>query len=186
MSLALLLFLHIGGGTASLFAGTGAIAFRKGSRRHAYAGNLFVASMVLLAGSGVILAIKKSQPGNVVGGVLTLYLVSTGWLTARRGLRTDVWDWSALTAAAGIIALAGTYAVQALRSPTGEAHGYGPGPYIFLGIIATLEQSATLEFSCAAAWRVRGDCHVICGGCASRCSSLRPRCFLRAHTFFRL
>ena len=35
----------------------------------------FVASMVLLAGSGVILAVAKSQPGNVFGGTLTLYLL---------------------------------------------------------------------------------------------------------------
>lgn len=134
-----LLFLHICGGIAGLFSGAAAIVFRKGSRRHAYAGNVFVVSMVVLAGSGVILAVMKSQPGNVVGGMLTLYLVATAWLTARRregGI--DFWNWVSLAAGAGVTAFASTYGIEALRSPTGEVHGYSPGPYFFLGTVALI------------------------------------------------
>jgi hypothetical protein len=139
MSFSPLLALHVVGGTASLFAGAAAIIFRKGSTRHAYAGNIFVASMVLLAGSGVILALEKSQPGNVFGGMVTLYLVATSWLTARRRRNgSRIWDWAALALATGIAGFGAAYASEALRSPTGESHGYGPGPYIFLGSIAAL------------------------------------------------
>ena len=113
--------------------------FRKGSRRHALAGNAFVLSMTVLAGSGVILAVMKSQPGNVVGGMLTLYLVATAWLTARRRERgVDFWNWASLTAGAGVTAFAATYGIEALRSPTGEVHGYSPGPYFFLGTVALI------------------------------------------------
>jgi uncharacterized membrane protein len=139
MSASPLLLAHIVGGIASLFAGAAAIVLRKGSRRHAYAGNIFVVSMVLLAGSGVILAIEKSQPGNVFGGALTLYLVATSWLTARsRGRVSRLWDWLALAVSVGIAGFGATYATEALRSATGEAHGYGPGPFIFLGSIAAI------------------------------------------------
>jgi hypothetical protein len=139
MSVSPLLFLHICGGTVAIFSGAAAIIFRKVSPRHVYAGNIFVASMVLLAGTGVILALMKSQAGNVVGGTLTLYLVATSWMTARRReRRTDFWDWIALAAGLGVAAFASTYGIAALRNPTGEAHGYPPGPYFFLGSIAAL------------------------------------------------
>ncbi len=134
-----LLFLHICGGVVAVFAGTAAILFRKGSPRHLYAGNIFVASMVLLAGSGVILAVAKSQPGNVFGGTLTLYLVATSWLTARsRGKGSKLWNSIALAVATGIAGFGAVYGIEALRSATGEAHGYGPGPFFFLGSIAAI------------------------------------------------
>ncbi|MGA8038185.1 MAG: hypothetical protein WA823_08770 [Candidatus Acidiferrales bacterium] len=137
MSVSPLLFLHICGGIAGLISGAAAIVFRKGSRRHAYAGSIFVAAMVVLAGSGVILAVLKSQPGNVLGGTLTLYLVATAWLTARRRDRgIDFWNWASLAAGVGVTAFAATYGMEAFRSPTGEVHGYPPGPYFFLGTIA--------------------------------------------------
>ena len=62
------LFVHICSGICGLFSGAAAVALRKGSRRHALAGNIFVVSMMSLAATGVYLALLKGQPGNVLGG----------------------------------------------------------------------------------------------------------------------
>ena len=72
-----ILLLHMCGGIVGLLSGTAAISFRKGSRRHRMAGNVFVVSMLCMAIAGVYLAFMKSQAGNVLSGVFTFYLVST-------------------------------------------------------------------------------------------------------------
>jgi hypothetical protein len=79
-----ILLFHICAGTLGLLSGAVAIFFRKGSPRHALAGKVFVISMLSMAASGAFMAVLKSQPGNVVGGTFTFYLVATAWLTARR------------------------------------------------------------------------------------------------------
>src|ERR1700745_43272 len=92
-----LLALHISAGIVSLLSGTGAMVFRKGSRPHAQAGDVFVVSMLTMAACAVWLAILKRQPGNVIGGVFTFYLVTTAWMTARRrDGSTSLFDWAAL------------------------------------------------------------------------------------------
>ena len=83
MRLPLLIF-HILAGTVGLLSGTFAIAVRKGSRLHRASGNLFTVAMLTLASSALCLAIMKSQHGNVVGSILTFYMISTAWLAGRR------------------------------------------------------------------------------------------------------
>jgi len=83
MRLPLLVF-HIGAGGLAMFAGAAAVSFRKGSRWHGRAGNLFVAAMLCMAAAASCLAYMKHQPNNVFGGILTIYLVTTAWATARR------------------------------------------------------------------------------------------------------
>jgi len=58
-----MLFLHICGGTLGLIAGAAAMIFRKGSRGHRLAGDVFVISMLTLGGTGAYMAMMKSQPG---------------------------------------------------------------------------------------------------------------------------
>jgi len=77
-----LLLLHIIAGTLGMLSGF-AVFLHKGSRQHGVAGNVFVISMLSLSASGLYLAVMKSQPGNVLGGTLTFYLVATAWITAR-------------------------------------------------------------------------------------------------------
>ncbi|WP_157467733.1 hypothetical protein [Edaphobacter aggregans] len=62
-----------------MLSGFAAVSFRKGSRRHRAAGNVFVLSMLSLSVSGVYLAIARHEPGNIIGGALTFYLVATAW-----------------------------------------------------------------------------------------------------------
>jgi hypothetical protein len=89
-----LLVFHVSAGVLAMFAGAAAISFRKGSRWHATAGNVFVVSMLVMATFASCLAYMKHQPNNVFGGMLTIYLVATAWATARRrDGETGVLDW---------------------------------------------------------------------------------------------
>jgi uncharacterized membrane protein len=134
-----ILLFHIFAGTLGCLSGFVAIFLRKGSRRHALAGDVFVVSMLSLATSGVYLAIMKSQPGNIMGGTLTFYLVATAWMTARRrDGRTGIFDWGAFLMALTIAAAIVTFGIGAATSPTGLKYGYPVGPYVFLGSVAVL------------------------------------------------
>jgi hypothetical protein len=89
-----LLVFHVSAGVLAMFAGAAAISFRKGSRWHATAGNVFVVSMLVMATFASCLAYMKHQPNNVFGGMLTIYMVATAWATARRrDGETGVLDW---------------------------------------------------------------------------------------------
>jgi hypothetical protein len=136
-----ILVFHICGGLVGLLSGAAAASFRKGSRRHALSGNVFVVSMLSMAAAGVLLAIMKSQPGNILGGTLTLYLVATAWLTAKRSDRDaaiGLFDLGALSVVLGITAVEMTWGVQAAMSPTGLKFDYPPGPFFFMGSLAAL------------------------------------------------
>src|SRR5215510_7619607 len=91
-----ILVIHICAGNVGLLSGAAALSFRKGSQRHRLAGNLFFISMLTLASTAAYL-------GNVFGGVITFYLVTTGWLTARRREgETTIFDWGALLVALAV------------------------------------------------------------------------------------
>jgi uncharacterized membrane protein len=150
-----LLLLHICAGTLGFLAGAVAVVFRKGSRRHGLAGNVFVISMLTMSASGVYLALVKSNPGTALGGVLTFYLVATAWATARRrdndtGIFAwreplGILDWGAFAAALALGAVIVTYAVEALNSPTGKVHGYPAGLYFYLGFVTLLAASGDVK-----------------------------------------
>ena len=92
-----ILLVHICAGILGLFSGTAALSFRKGSPGHVLAGKLFVASMLTMAVGAVYLGIVKHQTSNIGGGIITFYLIGTGWLTARRREgETSRMDWVAL------------------------------------------------------------------------------------------
>lgn len=134
-----ILDLHIVSGTLGMLSGFVAVFLRKGSQRHGIAGNVFVISMMSLSLTGTYLALMKWQPGNIIGGTLTFYLVMTAWLTARRKTpQTGLLDWGALAIIASLTAAELTWGTQAAMSPTGLKYGYPPGPYFFMGSVAAL------------------------------------------------
>jgi hypothetical protein len=134
-----ILFLHIGAGTLGMLSGFVAVFLRKGSRRHGLAGSLFVIAMLILSASGVYLALMKSQPGNVLGGTLTFYLVATAWMTARRrDGEPGLFDWGALLIVLAVGACQLTFGLEAALSQTGLRFGYPPWPYFFMGSVAVL------------------------------------------------
>jgi hypothetical protein len=134
-----ILLLHIASGTLGMLSGFVAAFLRKGSRPHARAGNLFVIAMLSLSASGVYLALMKSQPGNVLGGTLTFYLVGTAWMTAKRHeAKTSMFDWGGLLVVGALAAVEVILGLAAAMSPTGLKYDYPPGPYFFMGSVAVL------------------------------------------------
>ena len=136
-----ILVLHITAGTLGMLSGFVTVFLRKGSRRHSIAGDVFVISMLTMAVCGVYLAIMKSQPGNVLGGTLTIYLVATAWMTARRrdsDEETGLVDWGALILVSAVAAADLTFGIEAVTSPSGLKYAYPPGPYFMLGSVASI------------------------------------------------
>jgi len=132
-----ILFFHIVAGTLGMLSGFVAAFLRKGSRRHGLAGTVFTISMLGLGASGTYLAILKHQPGNILGGALTFYLVATAWITARRKKEeTGIFDWGALLVVFAIAAVEVTFGVEAAMSPTGLKYDYPPWPYFMFGLVA--------------------------------------------------
>jgi hypothetical protein len=80
---------HVGCGTAGLVSGTVAAFALKGERLHRAAGTVFFVSMLVMAVFAGWLAIAiPGQMSNLLGAILTFYLVATGWLTVRQEQRT--------------------------------------------------------------------------------------------------
>jgi len=80
---------HVGCGTAGLVSGTVAAFAPKGKRLHRAAGTVFFVSMLVMATFAAWLAIViPGQMSNLLGAILTFYLVATGWLTVRQKERT--------------------------------------------------------------------------------------------------
>jgi uncharacterized membrane protein len=76
---------HISAGITGLVSGLAAMVLRKGSRRHAIAGRVFVVAILLMGGSGALIAFLDplGETINVLMGLLVCYLAVTAWLTAR-------------------------------------------------------------------------------------------------------
>lgn len=78
--------LHIGGGSLAIASGYVSIFAKKGQRLHRLSGNVFFASMLVMAGIGAVVApmLDEAQWTNTTAAVFTLYLTLTAWLTAKR------------------------------------------------------------------------------------------------------
>lgn len=141
-----ILLAHICAGTLGVLSGAVAVCFRKGSRRHAFAGTVFVISMLSLGASGAYMAIMKWQPGNILGGLFTCYLVATAWVTAKRAdAGIGIFDWGALLLVSALTAAELTLGLEAATSPTGMKYGYPPGPYFFIGSVALIAATGDIR-----------------------------------------
>lgn len=132
----LLLAIHILGGSLAIISGFIAIFAVKGLELHRRSGVVFFYSMLALGFSGAVIASIRSQPGNLVGGILAVYMVSTGVLTLRRPDRAFFWLYAVATAfGLGISYFSLANGLQAVHSPTGRLHGVPPQPlFAFAGI----------------------------------------------------
>jgi hypothetical protein len=96
------------------------------------AGNIFFIAMLTNGSTAALL-------GNVFGGAITFYLVTTGWLTARRREgETTIFDWGAFLVclAMGIVIM-----IDGLRVVTGAVApkpGVPVGMTLFLGSVVLL------------------------------------------------
>src|SRR6202050_821261 len=136
-----LLILHILGGTVGLLAGTFAKDVRKGSRLHRASGNVFTIAIVTLASSALCLAIMKSQRGNIIGSIVTFYMIVTAWLSGRRRniVRSD---WAAL-----LLGLGGAVAVITLGSLTlhHPDKNAPAGMSFFMGVVLLLAAAGDIR-----------------------------------------
>jgi hypothetical protein len=141
-----LLFLHIAGGMVGLLSGTVAMLYRKGSGGHRLSGDVFVVSMIIMGACGSILALMKHQPDNFFGGLVTFYMVTTGWLTGRnRQQETGLLDWGALVFA---LMLGGSLLTLSVLVASGQAArqpGVPIGMYFFLAAITLLAAAGDLR-----------------------------------------
>jgi uncharacterized membrane protein len=133
-----LTLVHICGAVVGLLSGFLSMLFRKGSGLHRAAGHVFFVSMLTMSGAGAyIAAFLKPNVGNVMGGLLTFYLVATAWVAARRKDRTvGIFDFCALLVVLSIATADVTFGIQAAMSPTGLKAGYPPPLFFIFGSIA--------------------------------------------------
>lgn len=133
------LIAHICGGTVGLLSGTAAMLFRKGSPRHVLAGRIFVVSMLLMGAAAIPLAIVNHDPNNIAGGIFTVYLIGTAWLTARRrNGETSYFDWILLLIPLVLGALSWFNGLALVRSGATSQNGVPVGMTFFMGSIMLL------------------------------------------------
>ena len=126
------LALHVGGGTAAIAAGWGAVATRKGETWHRRFGWVFVAAMLVTGAMGATLAFGLHQPNNLAGGILSIYFVSTAWMTVRRKEGTvGAFEKIALLVVLGVAALFAAWGVEA-RMGAGRLYGYPAWTYFMI------------------------------------------------------
>jgi hypothetical protein len=96
--------LHVGGGWLAFGSAPIALLAHKGSRRHVVAGRCFVLGLAVGVTDGLLLATIDHAASLFCFGVLTLFLVGTGYLAPRIGRGSQSayrWD-RALTAVGAI------------------------------------------------------------------------------------
>ena len=149
MSSSPLLLLHICGGGIGLLSGAVAMSFRKGSRWHGMAGDVFVISMMTMSGAGAYMALMRSEMSNVFGGLSHLLHgghgmgdsqtprrgnghLRLGWAAGGTGARNrhgDLWDRSG-------------------NQPDGHQSRHARGNVLVFGSLARLQRRGT--FACSA------------------------------------
>jgi hypothetical protein len=143
-----MMILHIVGGSVALLAGFAAlIFFRKGDRLHARAGTLFLGAMLVLAGTGAIMAGASGERGTAVIGLITCYLVITSWLTARRRhRRAGASDYALVALALGCGAAMLSFGIIGAGSPEGKFDSLPAGVHFPFAALAGLGAALDLNF----------------------------------------
>lgn len=135
--------LHVAAGLVAIMAGGLALVAAKGGRLHRRSGTVFAVAMLVAAAMAVWLAARIPQPGNVLGGVFTLYLVVTGWAAVKT--TTMRFKLVCLVAAAAIAATGLVLGVLAARSATGQWQGVAAPNYIVVAVVALLAAGLDLK-----------------------------------------
>ena len=131
-----LLALHVCAGAVGLLAGTVAVSVRKGSRTHAGAGVVFSVAMLTLGVSGTWLGYLKFQTGNIIGGLVTVYMVATAWKAGRsRVPQRSPFDWGALLFALALTAGCFLYGFDVATGRLHPHDGVPAGMDFFFGFI---------------------------------------------------
>ena len=142
---AIILWLHIAGGTIGMASGAAALVFRKGGRLHGAAGHVFFASMLVMASiGGAVAPFLRSVQGepkmfDSLAGWFTCYLVATSWMTVRRKAGTiGRFEPAACVFAFLLVVAATLFALQAKASAHGLFGGYPAPAYLTFATIFAL------------------------------------------------
>jgi uncharacterized membrane protein len=147
--------IHVMGGLVALLSGAVALYALKGAKLHRRSGMIFVYAMLVMASTGTVMSIVHLNVGNVMAGMLTLYLVLTALLTARRpSLEFNGIDRMAMLVAMTVGVTAVTLGIAAVRSATGTMHGIPPPAYFMFGTVALLATFGDLRVMWS--WRTQG------------------------------
>lgn len=125
---------HVAAGVVGLLAGLAAMVLRKGTRRHAVTGRVFVVAMVLMGGSGALIAFLDplGEKINVAMGALACYLVVTAWVTAARRAAAVRWlDKVAMLVGMVVAFTLVKYGLEAAATENGSMDGI-PAPAYFV------------------------------------------------------
>jgi hypothetical protein len=129
----LVLFLHIAGGSAGIISGMVSLFARKGGRLHRRAGTTFFVSMLIMSTIGAVASPFLPIPSmpNVVAGVLTFYLVATGWMAVKRKAgRIGRFEKAGLGVALAVVAAGASFMVMAMNNPTGTIDKTPPQAFL--------------------------------------------------------
>jgi hypothetical protein len=135
--------LHFIAGAVGLGTGVTALFTRKGGDVHRAVGTVFFLAMLTTAASGVYLGFSRGQPSNAIAGVITLYLLITGFMTVLRlEGKTGAFELAAFVFAA--VSAVGAYYFAYAEIQTGKAM-MGGAPYLIFASIIAL--AAVLDLS---------------------------------------
>ncbi len=130
---------HITGGLVGIGAGTVAMIARKGGPLHRRAGQFFLVSMLVMSATGALIAPLLPDRGSTIAGWLSLYLVATGWMAARRPAgKIGLFERWALIWGATIAAFAIMFGLRALGRSDGMLDGKPAAAFFLFATIATV------------------------------------------------
>lgn len=144
----LILFLHIAGGALAIGSGAVALVAKKGGRTHVIAGLTFCVAMAVMATIGAAASpfLPVPERANVIAGILTLYLVWSGWASVRsKQIVAGPIEMLGLIVAMTTVATGAWWAIQASRSPTGTLDDTPPQAFYVFIIIGTLATIGDLK-----------------------------------------
>jgi uncharacterized membrane protein len=141
-----LLALHIGGGLVGIVSGGTALLARKGEPLHRLSGDIFLGAMLVMSAIGAAVAPFLPQKPSVIAGLLTFYLVATGWMTVRRPeSRIGRFEFGGFVAALCIAALGLGFIRLAAISPSGLLDGEPRQPLYAFVLVATIAAASDLK-----------------------------------------
>lgn len=145
-----LLPIHIIAGATGIISGAIALSALKGANLHRKSGMIFVYAMLLMSASGGVMAMVRLNRGNVMGGWLAFYMVTTGLLTTKRRIAGVEWlDIAAMLLGVTVGVTGIVFGFQALHSPTGTLDGYPPLLYFIFASIAMLSAAGDVRMMLA-------------------------------------
>jgi uncharacterized membrane protein len=142
----MLLFVHICGAVIGLISGFMAMLVRKGSGLHGAIGTVYYYAMLAMGSTAAVVAtFYRPVLGNVVVGLLTVYLVVTAWRAGKyRDGRVGRFDVFAMLYVLGVSITAYVGGIQALGHPKFTKDGLPGVMYFMFGTFALI--AVTTDF----------------------------------------